>query len=103
MRYIVSAAQRNSIGRVIMSVRHMDFVFWRNVLDLPEDELLPRHAGLPDEVKLWQGCEQGFVDNYGVFLTREQAWPIALEAGQILKKELELGWQRGCLHSEHLY
>lgn len=100
MRYIVSAAQRNADGRVIMSVRHMDHLFWRNVLDLAADQQLPL-GELPHKVTLWQECEQGFVDNHGDFLTREQAWPIALDAGQILQKELN--WQRGCLHSEHLY
>lgn len=102
MRYIVSAAQRNADGRVIMSVRHMDHLFWRNVLDLSADQSLSLPTGgLPHKVTLWQGCEQGFVDNRGDFLTREQAWPVALEARQILQKELN--WQRGCLHSEHLY
>jgi hypothetical protein len=100
MRHIVSAAQRNFDGKVIMSVRHMDYLFWKVVLGLGENESLPT-GDLPEVVKHWQRCEQGFVDNDGVFLTREQAYPIALAANQILPAEIN--WLVGSLHSEHLY
>jgi hypothetical protein len=39
--------------------------------------------------------EQGFVDQYGVYMTRQEAWTVAKEAGQI--KEV---FQEGVLYSE---
>lgn len=45
--------------------------------------------------------EQGFVDQWGTFLTRETAWTIANNAGQIIK---EVGGNNlGSLYSENLY
>jgi hypothetical protein len=46
------------------------------------------------------GWEQGFVDQKGVFLTREEAWPIAKAAGQIIRR---VGGDEGRLYSENLY
>jgi len=46
------------------------------------------------------GWEQGFVDQNGVFLTREEAWMVALTAGQILRR---CGGDEGRLFSENLY
>lgn len=100
-RRIVCAAQRHADGRVMLSVRHMDHGFWRTLLELPAGDVLPRGGQVPVAVVEWRDCEQGFVDNRGEFLTREDAWPVALEAGQILPAELQ--WCRGQLHSEHLY
>lgn len=45
-------------------------------------------------------CEQGFIDNRGEFLTREEAWPVALAAGQIFRR---VGGDEGRLYSENLY
>jgi hypothetical protein len=44
--------------------------------------------------------EQGFVDNDYKFLDRNEAWNIAMYAGQI---HMMAGTMRGCLHSEDLY
>ncbi len=49
----------------------------------------------------WRTSEQGFIDQFGKFYTRDQAWFIADANGQILPSERD--WQTGSLHSEHLY
>jgi hypothetical protein len=49
----------------------------------------------------WQDSEQGFIDQHGVFLTREQAWVVAERNGQILRR-FDCG-REGVLYSEHLY
>lgn len=33
----------------------------------------------------WSNAEQGFIDQWGNFLTRTEAWLIAFRAGQILR------------------
>lgn len=48
----------------------------------------------------WNDCEQGFIDQYGNFYTREEAYFVAEENGQIIKK---CGGDRVSLFSENLY
>lgn len=91
---IVSAAVRINDGRVIMCVRHLDHIFLKA---LGIDTTKVTDAG----IELVRGHVDGFVTNTAEFLSREDAWPIALGAGQIIPAEM--GWQTGRLHSEHLY
>jgi hypothetical protein len=44
--------------------------------------------------------EQGFIDQLGVFLTRQEAFAIASERGQIKRR---VGGDEGKLFSENLY
>lgn len=46
------------------------------------------------------GWDQGFVDQHGVFLTREEAWTVAFDAGQIIRR---VGGDGKRLFSENLY
>ena len=48
----------------------------------------------------WKDMNQGFVDNYGDFLTREQAWYLAEANDQIRNRHCG---QEGMLYSENLY
>jgi hypothetical protein len=52
------------------------------------------------------GADQGFVDQYGVYMTREEAWRVAVAAGQI-SKECETAREAFAVHcklySEDLY
>ncbi len=84
-RRIVCAAIRKN-GYIITGVRHYD--------RLMRDHI--RRAG--GRVRRLR-CEQGFVDQFGQFLGREEAWSIAEEQGQIRR---DLGTS-GTLYSEHLY
>lgn len=85
-RRIVCAAMRNAWNSVICSPRHWDDTARRLVLYRPD---------------MWRdSAEQGFVDQQGVFLTREEAWPIALAAGQIIRR---VGGDEGRLFSENMY
>lgn len=62
---------------IIAGVRHWDLVMhniWRGI---SANWSTARKGGVRDE--------QGFLDNMGTFLTREEAWPIAVAAGQIVR------------------
>jgi hypothetical protein len=48
----------------------------------------------------WKSAAQGFIDNRGNFLTREEALVIAREAGQIRRR---CGGDEHALYSENLY
>lgn len=81
-RRVVCAVLRQN-DEIIPGVRHFD-----------EDMLV----ALGDED--WSKAEQGFIDNRGHFLTREEAWIVAEEAGQILRRVPGDGQK---LFSENLY
>ncbi len=51
-------------------------------------------------IKGWVDAEQGFVDQYGVFLTREDAREIAEKNNQIIRR---CGGDSDKLFSENLY
>lgn len=78
---IVCAAMRARHGTIVCGVRHWDEIM---------------HGAAHGK----SGWEQGFVDNRGQFLTREEARPIALAADQIIQR---VGGDEGRLFSENLY
>jgi hypothetical protein len=45
-------------------------------------------------------AEQGFINQRGEFLTRKQAWVIAFNANQIIRR---VGGDEGVLYSENLF
>jgi hypothetical protein len=47
-----------------------------------------------------RATEQGFIDQFGVFMTREEAYEVAKAAGQI---KYRCGGDEGRLFSENLY
>ena len=89
-RVIVCAAMRDrKTGNVLCSARHWDsFTHW--LFDSPQAS-----KEFDDE--------QGFVDNKRNFLTREEAWKVALESGQIKYRCGGDTINGGTLFSENLY
>jgi len=88
---IVCAAIRNpDNGLVLAGARHYDTVM-RNAIAMLSG--VTKHDA-------WYRAEQGFITNIrGEFVTREQAWKIAEEAGQIRQQT----GPHGTLFSEDLY
>ena len=76
VRFVVCAACRKD-GVVVAGARHLDGVM-RGVM---------RMMGMG-----YAGWEQGFIDQFGVFMTREEAWEVADKAGQIRRPT---GWEKG--------
>lgn len=72
-RVVCAALQRRSDGLVICGPRHFD----------PTMRALIDPLGGP---VMWRGAIHGFVDQYGEFLTREQALARAEARGQIIEK-----------------
>lgn len=81
-RRIVCAAIRDGHGSIICGPRHWDKICRSTKHDA------------------W---EQGFVDQRGEFLTREEAWKVAEAAGQILRRVGGDSINGGRLFSENLY
>lgn len=85
-RRIVCAAMLHQDGSIICSPRHYDPI---------------ARAQVKMSGKVWKGFEtQGFVDQWGVFITREDALEIAKKAGQIIRR---CGGDKRELFSENLY
>ena len=87
IKRVVCAAIRHVDGRIVASPRHFDMTAYNIVMQFPDKET-------------WRGAEQGFVNTWGEWLTREEAWLVADANDQIIK---DRDWQTGILHSEHLY
>lgn len=84
-RRVVCAAIRNSKGDIICAPRHFDGVM---------------RAHIAANGQHWGRAEQGFVDQFGVWMSREEAYTVAFDAGQIIRR---CGNDEGCLYSENLY
>ena len=86
-RRVVCAALQNSAGDIICGARHFDAIMRRQI------EVAPTRD--------WKLAQQGFIDQWGAFLTREEAYAIAKKNNQIIFK---CGNEGGTeLFSEHLY
>ncbi len=83
-RRIVCAAIRFSDGDVVVGPRHFCPTM-REQLSHIDDKSRP---------------EEGFIDQHGVYLSREEAWAVADEAGQIIRR---CGGDENKLYSENLY
>ena len=81
---IVCAANRNMITQsIVIGVHHWDGLIRQQIWE-----------------KYYSDYEQGFIDNRGDFLTREEAFVVAEREGQIIRR---VGGDEGCLYSENLY
>jgi len=83
---VVCAACRWPDGHIILGIRHFS----------PDMRLSAALQGYEHVA----GIDQGFVDQYGQFLTRQEAFKIALENGQYRPYE---PYTIGTLYSEDLY
>lgn len=85
---VVCAANRNLLnGRIICGARHYD--------NIMHDQI-----NASEGREGWLGSEQGFIDQFGTFLTREEAHAIATNNGQIRRR---CGGDATKLFSENLY
>ena len=85
---IVCAAIRVE-DEIICGARHFDEIMHKQIERKDESHRLK-----------WRKAEQGFIDQFGNFLTREEAFIIADINGQIINK---IGYKGNKLFSEHLY
>lgn len=90
-RRVVCAAIRAKDGEVILGLRHYSADMHSQIAARSDGEKFThRH-----------GDDQGFVDQWGAYMTRTQAYEVALHAGQILYPQSLHGGTM--LYSEALY
>lgn len=88
-RRVVCAAIRQVDGMLICGPRHFDQIMHAAIAQYSE----------PDRI-CWRAAVQGFVDQFGTFMDRREAWRVASAAGQIIHS---LPGREGTLFSENLY
>lgn len=86
--WVVCAANRHPSGLIICGARHRD----------PIMRAQAEASGLDD----WRQCEQGFINQFGEFLTREEAMIKVKLSGQPFDAE-RCGGNGKMLFSEGLY
>ncbi len=92
IRIVVCAAVRcDQTQMVVCGVRHYDQLMHSVLQHKPEGTFDPSKT------------TQGFVDNKYNFLTRTEAWVIAEQQGQIIKRVGNDHVNGGTLYSENLY
>lgn len=85
MDRIVCSAIRNKEGIILCGPRHFDDVMRLQIESSFHD---------------WKKVDQGFVNQRGEYLTREEAWVVANAAKQIIQR---CGGDEEKLFSENLY
>lgn len=94
-RRVVCAAVRAHDGEVLIGIRHYSEDMHKQIRMRTDGGKFMRRL---DE-------DQGFVDQHGVFMSRQEAFEVAQATGQLIRFEacrpaLDGGWK---LHSEGLY
>lgn len=95
---VVTAANRFG-DLLLVGVRHHCPIMNTQVKVLGGIKLLNEYSELECLGSL-VGKSQGFLDQFGNYLTREEAFKVAVSNDQIIHN---LGFQHGKLYSEHLY
>lgn len=90
-RRVVCAACRSSkTGVMVLGPRHMDNVMRIHVLLTPDHDF-------------HDFDDQGFIDQWGVYMDRQEAWKVAEAANQIVYRCGGDTSKGGTLYSENLY
>lgn len=93
-RVVCAANMCPDTGHIILGARH-----WDESMHIHNG--LYRYAGYTDDdVKF---SKQGFIDQHGVFMDRQEAWKVAEAAGQIIRRVGGDTSKGGTLYSENLY
>lgn len=89
-RRVVCAAIRADDGDVLVGIRHYS------------PDMLAQIGSRADGEKFCHrsGFDQGFVDQHGVYMTRREAFDVAVMAGQVIDMD---ACPSGRLYSEGLY
>lgn len=76
----IAQAACNYGGYIVTGTRHYCPLMHLQIDSVGKERLVALAGGYDNVI-------QGFTDQYGVFLTREEAYPIAVAAGQIIRPE----------------
>lgn len=95
---IVCAANLLSDGTILVGARHWDTMMQNQLYLYLEAKGLTEEVWISRKGRLEE--EQGFIDQFGKFYTRKEAYVIAEKENQIIRS---IGYETDELYSEHLY
>lgn len=97
LQRVVCAANRMPDGTMFIGARHWDMHMHRQA------DMYKKLHNIQE--KTLAKVEQGFIDQFGNFLTREEAWKVARKNKQIVRlcSSETLDDEEGYLFSENLY
>lgn len=102
--FVVSAACRHKpTGLIVVGARHFDKLMRAQIFALQGYDMKNSASGQWEDMSStedWKDLDQGFIDNHGDFLTRQEAWYLANMNNQIRFTEYSA---EGMLFSESLY
>jgi len=100
-RRVVCAAIRNCKGDIICGARHYDDIMRAQVRASKNKRYWKGYLKVFGKyIYRYKRVEQGFIDQWGVYMSREEALEVAKAAGQMLRR---CGGDRRELFSENLY
>ncbi len=97
-RVVCAACRCSETKHIIIGPRHFDPVMKSQFFDNCMNLKLNTPNKIGDTY-----TEQGFIDQYGVFMNRQEAWKVAEAAGQIIYRCGGDTANGGTLYSENLY
>lgn len=99
-RRIVCAANRNGLNKIVLGARHFDQTMSNNIAEYYE---LMSWKGYDISLPEFAFKKQGFINTWGQYLTRQEAWKVAEYNNQIIKRVGGDTVNGGTLFSENLY
>jgi len=85
-RIVCAAVRHKRSGLIVCGARHFDKIMRLQIKATKYEN--------------WADADQGFIDQRGTYLNREEAWKLAHENGQIIRR---FPADDGTLYSENLY
>lgn len=92
-RRVVCAAAFKE-GNLILGARHFDMTMHKTIEQIANGKF-------PGFAEFMRDSEQGFIDQWGAFMTRVEAFDVATAAGQIIEKSGNPNSRE--LYSEDIY
>ena len=100
-RIICAAMRSTKYGTIVASPRHCDQIGAVQMDHVNTAHVKDKSTKVSESV--FQAWEQGFIDQFGTFFNRQQAWKIAEKRGQIIHRVGGDTYKDGTLYSENLY
>lgn len=98
---IICAANRCDVTkRIVIGIRHYDSVMQDQIANL---QIAMEETDSFTITPFEHNVTQGFIDQFGNFYNRQEAWKIADQNGQILRRVGGDTANGGTLYSENLY
>lgn len=100
-RIVCAAMKSEKYGTIIASPRHCDSVATAQMRNAVAAHL--NYAPVEAVGNVFKDWKHGFIDQFGTFFDRQQAWKLAEKRGQIIRRVGGDITNDGTLYSENLY